>query len=789
MAIHSARACLIGGGRIDADAVLIHTSLIAGKGRLSAAPANDDDAPGDEDDTAPKRPGRFLGRHKFGDAMPPPPVDVGRIIAALGGGRRNGNGWICHCPVHDDRTPSLSVAVKNGRLLVHCHASCSQDAVIAELKRLGLWPKTQPLGPIVATYDYLDQDGVLRYQVTKHLGPEKTFRQRRPDGRGGWIDNIKRVTRLPYRLPELLAADPNGIVVICEGEKDVDNVRTKLGFTATCNSMGAMNWQPEISHWLKDRDVVIVPDNDPPGRAHVQDVAKKLTGIAARIRILSLPGLGEKESDWIASDGTADLFMDLVAAAPDWAPEPKLNGAEPPPPEPEEADAVTVSLGEMNEGHALVLVGNKTVILREGLSSEGTPTFWLLQIGAFHAWCANKFITVGQQPRQLSKYWMTWRGRREYQGIVFAPGHNLPNYFNLWRGFAVEPRKGDCLKFLAHLKDNICSGDDAHYRWVIGWLADIVQHPDKKCGTSLVIRGKPGVGKTKVGQVMARVLGSHYFLVADPRYIVGRFNAHLISLLLLHADEGFWAGDHAAEGKLKDMITGDYLPIEFKGIETFRVRNHVRLLVTGNPDWLVPAAMEERRFCVLDASDAHREDFDYFAAIDAEMDNGGAEALLHHLLNVNLSGLNLRSVPKTEALLDQKIASLSSEKAWWLDVLMQGHLPWGCDRPNETPATAIHKSYVKHAQDVGERRRSIETRLGIFLKKAVPHTPDMIGLSKREGGYTALKGKRVTGTIYVFPDLPVCRSDFVKLIGQPIAWNDPDANWVFFYEGEETEDY
>ena len=80
----------------------------------------------------------------------------------------------------------------------------------------------------------------------------------------------------------------------------------------------------------------------------------------------------------------------------------------------------------------------------------------------------------------------------------------MPDYYNLWRGFAVEPRKGDCSKFLAHLHDNICQGDDALYAWVMAWFADIFQHPATRCGTSLALRGKQGVGKTKVGEVLRR---------------------------------------------------------------------------------------------------------------------------------------------------------------------------------------------------------------------------------------------------------------------------------------------
>ena len=95
----------------------------------------------------------------------------------------------------------------------------------------------------------------------------------------------------------------------------------------------------------------------------------------------------------------------------------------------------------------------------------------------------------------------------------------------------VEPREGDCSKFLGHLKDNIAKGDEDHYRWVVGWFAQIFQQLDTKMGTSLCLRGKQGVGKTKVGEVIGALLGNHYELVSDPRYIVGQFNSHMAGTL------------------------------------------------------------------------------------------------------------------------------------------------------------------------------------------------------------------------------------------------------------------
>jgi putative DNA primase/helicase len=273
--------------------------------------------------------GVFVGRTKVRDAAyDPPPPDIQRIVEALEGESAGSGSWRCRCPAHKDDNPSLSVSVgkANGKLLVYCHGGCSQDAVIGELKRLGLWPDRKQHGEPTAIYDYRDENDTLVYQVCRYgSGEGKTFKQRRPDPDrpGQWIWKMAGTTPLPYRLPQLLAADSGAIALIPEGEKDC-NALAKLGFTATCNHMGAGKWNPKISHWLRGFDVVLLPDNDESGRLHVEDVAEKLDGTAARIRILVLPGLPAKGdvSDWIGAGGTADELLRLAEAAPDWKPEP-----------------------------------------------------------------------------------------------------------------------------------------------------------------------------------------------------------------------------------------------------------------------------------------------------------------------------------------------------------------------------------------------------------------------------------------------------------------------------------
>jgi RecA-family ATPase len=245
------------------------------------------------------------------------------MAAALGRPTRAGRDWMCLCPAHDDHNPSLSITERDGKTLVICRAGCDQDLVIAELRRRGLWEEPQtprrshdPL----AVHNYRDQDGTLRFQVLRwpSNGEKKKFSQRRPNGIGGFIDNMDGVAPLPYRLPEMLA-DPDATIFVNEGEKDCDNL-AELGFVTTCNHGGAGKWRAEISHWFTGRDVVLLPDNDDAGRKHMRDVAHKLTGIAKSVRTVALPDLSDKGdvSDWIAAGGTAEALDALIKPATAW---------------------------------------------------------------------------------------------------------------------------------------------------------------------------------------------------------------------------------------------------------------------------------------------------------------------------------------------------------------------------------------------------------------------------------------------------------------------------------------
>jgi hypothetical protein len=244
-------------------------------------------------------------------------MNAAEIGTALGG-RRVGNTWLCPCPLadehnHGDADPSLTIVERGGKLLVRCqsrHAG-EQGRVIAALRERGLWPAGNGTRRETAAYDYRDESGALLFQVVRF--EPKNFRQRRPDGTGGWTWNLSDTRRVLYRLPEQLAGDRNETVWIVEGEKDADALAA-LGLVATTNPGGAGKWRDEYNEPLRGRSVVILSDNDATGEGHARHVARGLFPIAASARIVRLPNLPEKGdvSDWLAAGGSLDALLELV---------------------------------------------------------------------------------------------------------------------------------------------------------------------------------------------------------------------------------------------------------------------------------------------------------------------------------------------------------------------------------------------------------------------------------------------------------------------------------------------
>lgn len=251
-------------------------------------------------------------------------MNVEEVLQYFQGVKATATGWEGLCPAHNDKNPSLSIKEgDDGRVLLHCHAGCPIDNVVgavglnlADLFPDGRKPHKQE---IVAAYDYTDAGGSLLYQSVRLEG--KQFRQRRPDGNGGWTWSMAGVKRVLYRLPELVALTPGErLVFVVEGEKSCDRVRSE-GLVATTSVAGTNSWRKGAAKYtevLRDHLVAVVPDQDEAGYEYAREVANSLIGVAREVRLVKLPNLAAKGdiSDWLDAGGTVEELKALVRDAP-----------------------------------------------------------------------------------------------------------------------------------------------------------------------------------------------------------------------------------------------------------------------------------------------------------------------------------------------------------------------------------------------------------------------------------------------------------------------------------------
>ena len=250
--------------------------------------------------------------------------------------RRSGDEWAVRCPAHDDRTASASVGYgRDGRVLVHCHAGCTPEAMLGEvgLTFADLWNGSTPpsratpeRARIVATDDYADEAGTLLFHVVRKE-PKKFFQRHRcPDlnapgrDRDGftWTLGNKpekcacpEVRHVLYHFPQLIEAVALGrSVYVSEGEKDVHALEG-AGAVATCNPGGAGKWRREYGPAFRGARVRVVADRDAPGLAHAQQVAAALEGIALSVEIVQARA-GKDAADHIAAGHTLEDFKPVT---------------------------------------------------------------------------------------------------------------------------------------------------------------------------------------------------------------------------------------------------------------------------------------------------------------------------------------------------------------------------------------------------------------------------------------------------------------------------------------------
>ncbi|MDP3492859.1 MAG: bifunctional DNA primase/polymerase [Hyphomonadaceae bacterium] len=299
----------------------------------------------------------------------------------------------------------------------------------------------------------------------------------------------------------------------------------------------------------------------------------------------------------------------------------------------------------------------------------------------------NKKGETVTETTPLAKAWLDWGHRRQAEDVVFVPDREVPGSLNLWTGWGVDRgESGECRLMLEMIRDVLCSGVQEHYDYLMRWMAWKVQNPGEPNEVAVVFKGAKGVGKTTLGESLAKIFGSHGLVLSSVEQIAGRFSGHLATVCFLFGDEIFWGGNKTHEGTLKKIITDREVMREAKGVDMVRARNRISLMMATNEKWAVPASLEgERRFFVLnvsserkvpDSAPADHPNRLYWNAVHDEIRDGGRAAFLRHLMAMDLGRFHPRSaVPETEGMSEQKVHSLDPLQRWLLSATELGVLP------------------------------------------------------------------------------------------------------------------
>jgi hypothetical protein len=375
-------------------------------------------------------------------------------------------------------------------------------------------------------------------------------------------------------------------------------------------------------------------------------------------------------------------------------------------------------LKRMNREYAVVIEDGHFLVIRR----SDNVTF---KKSEFRDALGNEFFIHDGEECSIPEAWLRSPKRAQYKGgQVFDPGR-APSYdegechldtYNLWRGFSVVPIQGDVLPGLDFICDICCDGISELQEYLLDWIANLVQLPANRPGTGIVLSGPQGAGKSFFARMLMQLTAPYSVEFNDPQLLTGRFGEQLGEKILIVADEVAFTDVKAAE-KLKNIITNEDQTIEKKFRPPMKQKIHARIVNTTNQSHAIHAQRDERRYLVLCASDRRREDTDYFGRLDDWLQNGGINALMHYFLNREIKS-NLRIVPKTRALLDQKIDSLNPIESAWFELLSKGRLPHADGWPSWIEAEALHA--ILGGSNSHSAGHGAHTRIGRLLRKMAP---------------------------------------------------------------------
>lgn len=370
--------------------------------------------------------------------------------------------------------------------------------------------------------------------------------------------------------------------------------------------------------------------------------------------------------------------------------------------------------------------------------------------------------TVTVKPAPVLQVWFKHEERASFEGVTVDPSTtdlNVNGYLNLWRGFAVKPRKGSWRLMRRHIWEVLADRDREAFRYIMRWIAWVLQNPGELAETALCLVGDQGTGKSTVGSWMISIFGQHAMRPMSANQITGKFNASIRDKVFCNLDEAINPDSRAAANTFKGITTDKYLFVEPKGKEVIPIKNRLSVMVISNHEHFVDVEQGDRRHAVFRVSSKHKQGDDYFKKLYAEVGQGGLEAFLNGMLSMNLKGWHPRyGIPNTLERRRQQARSLHGQWKLIHDMLASGHAPYkdkdGVDFILIEDMVALAKRDKIDATAVGIGRAM--TALGFERIRKQPQLRNLSG--------------------YIMPPLSKARQIWVDA-GRAFDWDDEQEDW------------
>ncbi len=369
--------------------------------------------------------------------------------------------------------------------------------------------------------------------------------------------------------------------------------------------------------------------------------------------------------------------------------------------------------------------------------------------------------------------------RKYYQGKVFDPSCSTDNsQYNSFKGFKYSFSKLINIDFFKNfVQEIICNSDNLMFNIVWSFMAQIIQEPHIKMGTSLVMTSLEGAGKGVFMKVFGKLLNGYFMSSKDHKRLLGEFNQHLENVLLYYANETTFKDNDKVIAGLKNVTTEVDFTTEVKNGDTYSTKNYTRVVIDSNDEVPVDISEESRRFIQLFVSNSKIGDLEYWTKLDDLINTEGFyESLMFEVYNFDFSSYKnyLRKPPKVKLTQEQIKEGFSAIEAWWENCLNEAYIPdiyydltpdEKLNVPKEYRFMSFKKWCVRNAYP---HRFNASTFGKEFKKVALCNDTSLC----TEGKIT-INGKRLNS--YIYETLSKCREVFIekkKLNTKNYTYND-----------------